>query len=106
MSRPVNAHAYGVAPARLSHSSRSSARPATSLPAPLTSLVDREQELELGKTLLRDGDVRLVTLTGPPGTGKSRLAVVIGAAVAEGFPDGVWFVPLAPLARPDMVLPT
>jgi non-specific serine/threonine protein kinase len=72
----------------------------------LTSLIDRERELAQVKSLLLDRQVRLVTLTGAPGTGKSRLAVALGGAVASRFPDGVWFVPLGSLSRADLVMPT
>jgi predicted ATPase/DNA-binding SARP family transcriptional activator len=71
----------------------------TNLPAQLTSFVGREQELQrVGKLL---SEVRLVTLTGPGGAGKTRLAVEAGGELAEQLPDelahGVWFVPLAPV---------
>jgi predicted ATPase/DNA-binding SARP family transcriptional activator len=71
----------------------------TNLPAQLTSFVGREQELRrVGKLL---GEARLVTLTGPGGAGKTRLAVEAAGSLAEQLPDelshGVWFVPLAPV---------
>jgi RHS repeat-associated protein len=56
--------------------------------------------------MLRDRQVRLLTLTGAPGTGKTRLALGLCHAVVDNFPDGVWFVPLAGLERPDLVVTT
>ncbi|HEX4257286.1 MAG TPA: BTAD domain-containing putative transcriptional regulator, partial [Streptosporangiaceae bacterium] len=65
------------------------------LPAQLTSFVGREDELErVGKQL---GDTRLVTLIGPGGAGKTRLALEAAAVKATEMPDGAWFVPLAPV---------
>jgi predicted ATPase len=65
------------------------------MPAPLTALLGREKELrEVRQLLLRD-DVRLVTLTGPGGIGKSRLAVEVGRSMTTDFADGVVFVALA-----------
>jgi predicted ATPase len=77
----------------------------TNLPVPATPFLGRERELAEVSTLLADG-VRLLTLSGPGGTGKTRLALQAAAAAADGYPDGVWWVPLAPLSDPVLVLPT
>jgi predicted ATPase/DNA-binding XRE family transcriptional regulator len=82
---------------------------AGNLPTPTTALIGRQAELaELQALLLRE-DVRLVTLTGPPGVGKTRLALQAAAGLldeAELFPDGVWFVELAALVETGLVVPT
>ncbi len=71
------------------------------LPAQLNSFVGRERELdEIGKLL---GTTRLVTLTGVGGTGKTRLSLHAAAHALDAFPDGVWFVELAPLADERLV---
>ncbi|MBV9356738.1 MAG: AAA family ATPase, partial [Chloroflexi bacterium] len=75
-------------------------------PVPLTGLIGRQTEVEDARRSLLDTDTRLLTLTGAPGAGKTRLALAVAQAVHAEFPDGVWFVPLAPLQRPDLVLPT
>jgi predicted ATPase/DNA-binding SARP family transcriptional activator len=80
-------------------------RPST-LPVPPTPLVGREQALAEVTALVRQGDARLVTLTGVGGTGKTRLALQAAAELAGAFPDGAWFVALAPVADPQLVLPT
>ncbi len=69
----------------------------TNLPIPTTSMVGRDLELTQIVELLESGDVRLLTLTGPGGTGKTRLAIQAVAEAAEAYPDGVWWVTLAPL---------
>jgi predicted ATPase/DNA-binding CsgD family transcriptional regulator len=72
-----------------------------SLPKPLTSFIGRERELAQAKRLLADS--YLVTLTGPGGSGKTRLCIALAAAVAGDYPDGVYFVPLAPVRDPGLV---
>ena len=73
------------------------------LPAALTALVGRERELATVVALLTDDDVRLVTLTGPGGIGKSRLSIEAANRVRDGFPGGVVFVDLAPVTDPALV---
>ena len=75
----------------------------TNLPVPATSFLGREQELLELTALLRQNEVRLVTLTGPGGSGKTRLALQCASAAADAFADGVWWVPLAPLRNPALV---
>jgi predicted ATPase len=76
----------------------------TNLPIPATPFLGRERELaEVSYLLSRDG-VRLLTLTGPGGTGKTRLGLHAAAEAAERYPQGVWWVPLAPLRDPELVL--
>ncbi|MBA3337477.1 MAG: AAA family ATPase, partial [Chloroflexia bacterium] len=76
------------------------------LPTPLTSLVGREREVAAVVELLLSEDVRLVTLTGPGGVGKTRLAIAAAEVVASEFAEGLWFISLAPLSDPKLVLPT
>jgi predicted ATPase/class 3 adenylate cyclase len=77
----------------------------TNLPVPATAFLGREQELAEVVELLTRDDVRLLTLTGAGGTGKTRLAVQAAAETAERFPDGLWWVPLASLRDPMHMLP-
>jgi predicted ATPase len=76
----------------------------TNLPVPATPFLGRGRELVEVVGLLRDEDVRLLTLTGPGGTGKTRLALQAAAEVAEDAPDGVWWVSLSPLRDPALTL--
>ena len=76
------------------------------LPTPLTPFVVRERELVDIKAILDRPDVRLLTLTGPGGTGKTRLAVQAAREVAGRFRDGVFWVPLANVRQHDLVLAT
>jgi predicted ATPase len=94
----------------LAHSSTSAAHDrhtsTHNLPAPLTPLLGREQEVAAACTLLRRPEVRLVTLTGTGGVGKTRLAVQVATEVLANFPDGASFVSLAPISDPMLVIPT
>ena len=78
----------------------------TNLPVPSTPFLGREGELAEVLLLLSDKDTRLLTLTGPGGTGKTRLALQAAAGASDSFPDGIWWVPLAPLRDPKLVLGT
>ena len=78
----------------------------TNLPVPATPFLGRETEVSEIRSLLLDPSHRLVTLTGPGGTGKTRLALQAAASVADAYPGGVWWVPLAPLRDPSLVLPS
>ena len=71
------------------------------LPTQLTTFVGRAAELEEAAQLL--AGTRLLTLTGPGGTGKTRLSLQLASTVADGFPDGVFFVPLEPIRDPILV---
>jgi predicted ATPase/class 3 adenylate cyclase len=74
------------------------------LPIQLTNFIGREKEIARVKHLL--GDHRLVTLTGSGGTGKTRLSLQVAADMLGHFPQGIWFVELAPLTDPDLVSQT
>jgi predicted ATPase/class 3 adenylate cyclase len=76
----------------------------TNLPVPSTPFLGRGRELSEVVALLLREDVRIATLTGPGGTGKTRLALQAAAELAARFPDGVWWVPLASLRTPALVL--
>ncbi len=73
------------------------------MPAPVTSLVGRARELTALRARLRDPAVRLVTLIGPPGIGKTRLSIELAQRMTSEFSDGVAFVALAPLSDPALV---
>jgi predicted ATPase len=69
----------------------------------LTSLIGREREIEAIGTLLHDDQIRMVTLIGPGGVGKTRLAIAAATKHADAFADGAWFVSLAPIVDPHVV---
>jgi predicted ATPase len=96
LQEAILAHEPAIAPVPVAR------RPRGNLPAPSTSFVDREQELAQVVELLREH--RLVTLTGPPGVGKSRLALEAARSFESEFPDGAWRVDLARAGGPDDVV--
>src|SRR5262249_53181424 len=91
---------------RSARSNPSRSRAVVRLPSPLTPLVGREREVAAVGALLRDEGVRLVTLTGPAGVGKTRLAIEVANRVADAFPDRVAFIALAQIRDPALLLPT
>ncbi|HEY1297915.1 MAG TPA: tetratricopeptide repeat protein, partial [Chloroflexota bacterium] len=101
----IRAHVDRSGPEQYAQPVNASSLPMHNLPANLPPLIGREVELaELGP-LVSQGQARLVTLTGPGGCGKTRLALELAepAEAAESFSDGVWFIDLATLAEPGLV---
>jgi predicted ATPase len=92
----------GLKNARETVSKPAEPRPAN-LPAQRTVFVGREKEIATGKELLLRPDVRLLTITGPGGIGKTRLALEVAGGLAEHFRGGIYFVPLAPLGDPGLI---
>ncbi len=77
-----------------------------SLPLQPTPFLGRAREVAEIVQLLRRQEVRLLTLTGPGGIGKTRLSLQVAAKLAHTYPGGVWFVPLAPIRDPELLAPT
>jgi predicted ATPase len=75
----------------------------SNIPGQRTGLVGREKEVAAAKELLMCKDVRLVTVTGPGGIGKTRLAMEVASDLVELFPGGIHFVPLSPLSDPSLI---
>jgi predicted ATPase/transcriptional regulator with XRE-family HTH domain len=88
---------------RFARASADAARPPSNLPTPLTALLGRETLLARVVARLEPGRDRLVTLLGPAGVGKTRLALEVGHTLREAFADGVFFVDLAPIRDPALV---
>lgn len=78
--------------------------PPINLPAPLTSLVGRDDEVDAIRHYMLRDEIRLLTLVGPPGIGKTRLGIAAAAGSAVSFPDGVYFVPLEAVDDADLVI--
>ena len=81
-------------------------RPTAPLPRPTTRLIGRDTDVAQVLDLLVDPDVRMVTIVGPGGIGKSRLALAVAERAKQRYPDGVAYVELASLREPSLVLPT
>jgi predicted ATPase/DNA-binding SARP family transcriptional activator len=91
----------------LEFTSLQEARPNHNLPSATTPFVGRVRELERIKRLLEEESCRVVTLMGPGGSGKTRLAIQTGMSLNEDgrFKDGIWFIQLAPLTDPGSIIP-
>ncbi|MGH2616691.1 MAG: ATP-binding protein, partial [Thermomicrobiales bacterium] len=100
VSRPRSAHRDGD-----SEAGSQGVFPAARVPVPLDDLVGRADDLAAVTGLLREPRVRLVTLTGAPGIGKTRLAIAAATEMHRAFPDGVAFVALAAIADSGLVMP-
>ncbi len=81
-----------------------SASPPENLPAPFTRLIGRRKEITAVRDRLRRDDVRMLTLTGPAGVGKTRLALEVARGLLDDFPDGVVFVDIALIRDPERVV--
>jgi predicted ATPase/DNA-binding XRE family transcriptional regulator len=79
---------------------------AANLPAPMTSMIDRVTDLAAVTALIQSDAVRLVTVIGPPGMGKTRLSIAAAQRALPKFADGVWFVDLSAITDPALLLPT
>src|SRR5262249_44106557 len=78
----------------------------TNLPRAAKPLVGRDEDVGHVRGMLHEPDTRIVTIVGPGGVGKTRLALAVARDLAGEFPDGTWFVDLSPIHRAETVLPT
>jgi predicted ATPase/transcriptional regulator with XRE-family HTH domain len=98
-------HTSAHAPSAVYEPGRNFSPSSGNLPGLLTPFIGRELELASLGQLLSDPQCQLLTLVGPGGIGKTRLAIEVAAHHRDNFPDGVWFVPLAPLSSSDYLIP-
>lgn len=84
----------------------SSKSPHSNLPATVTSLVGRDQEIAVVHKYLLTSDIRLISLVGPPGIGKTRLSIEVARVSLSDFPHGIFFIPLAPLEDASLLAPS
>jgi len=101
--QPEPAHADYASEPRAQRESPAIAHKHVGLPVPRTPLIDREQQLAESSALLLKPGIRLLSLTGAGGSGKTRLALALAKQVAEHFPGGVQFVALATIRDADLV---
>jgi len=80
-------------------------KPTGNLPSPSTPFIGRNEEIEQVIKLVLDPHTHLLTLTGPGGTGKTRISIQAAAGMAGSFPDGAWFIPLAALQSAQGLIP-
>ena len=100
----IQAGGLAGSPAAATQAAAPDSPPRHNLPAQLSSFVGREREqADIAQRLQSN---RLVTLTGPGGSGKTRLALRAAEALVEAYPDGVWLAELTPLSDPALILPT
>jgi len=94
-----------IPPASLTHTAPSSDRPQARLPISLTSLIGREHELQMIVQQIQDPSCRLLTLTGPGGVGKTRLALEAAYQLQDSFLHGTWFVSLSGASVSEFIVP-
>ena len=98
-------HLAAHAPSGMGKPAPKLALSAGNLPGTLTPFIGRDPELAALSLLLRDRQCRLLTIVGPGGIGKTRLAIEIASRHKDLFPDGIWFIPLTPLSSTEYLVP-